>query len=138
MYVIIFTFAILGFNGIHTLEGRWKSSSGQEPIDYQLHCYTYESQSPKSEIRCELFGSSSRRFFLIHYDESTDSYIVNGENAEKPNVIVDMKSGNKTLEWDLMGLEFSKWIKSGNIFRIIVLLIHHFHNLIVISTCNWS
>ena len=85
MYVIIFTFAILGFNGIHTLEGRWKSSSGQEPIDYQLHCYTYESQSPKSEIRCELFGSSSRRFFLIHYDESTDSYIVNGENAGKPN-----------------------------------------------------
>ena len=119
MHVIIFTFAILGFNGIRTLEGRWKSSSGQEPIDYQLHCYKYESQSPKSEIRCELFGSSSRRFFLIYYDEPTDSYIVNDENAEKPNVIVDTESGNKILEWDPMELGFSKWTKSGKIFRII-------------------
>ena len=117
MHVIIFTFAILGFNGIHTLEGRWKSSSGQDSIDSQLHCYTYESQFPKSEIRCELFGSSSRRFFLIYYDEPTDSYIVNDENAEKPNVIVDTESGNKILEWDPMGLGFSKWTKSGKIFR---------------------
>ena len=117
MHVIIFTFAILGFNGIHTLEGKWKSSSGQESIDYQLHCYTYESQFPKSKIRCELFGSSSRRFFLIYYDEPTDSYIVNDENAEKPNVIVDTESGNKILEWDPMGLGFSKWTKSGKIFR---------------------
>ena len=99
------------------MEGRWKSSSGQDSIDSQLHCYTYESQFPKSEIRCELFGSSSRRFFLIYYDEPTDSYIVNDENAEKPNVIVDTESGNKILEWDPMGLGFSKWTKSGKIFR---------------------
>ena len=108
------------------MEGRWKLSPGQDPIDYQLHCYKFESEFPKSEYRCELFGSSSRRFSLIYYDESTDSYIVNGENAGKPNVIFDTESGNKILEWDPMGIGFSKWTKSGNIFRKIVLLINHF------------
>ena len=128
-----FTFAIQGFNGIHTLEGRWKLYAGQEPVDYQLHCYKYESQFPKSDIRCELSGSVSRRFSLIYYDESTDSYIVNGENAGKPNVIFDTESGNKVLEWDPMGIGWKsdgfRWTKSGNTFWKIV-----FVDLSVIAT----
>ena len=145
-FIYVMCFAIQGFNGIHKLEGRWMLSpgQGQDPDDYQLHCYEFESEFPKSEYRCELFGSSSRRFSLIYYDVSTDSYIVNGETAGKPNVIFDTESGNKILEWDPMGnpSKSSKWTKSGNIFRKIALLIKHFdksfnYNLIVISTSNW-
>ena len=139
-FMHVMFFAIQGFNGIHKLEGRWNLSPGQDPNNYQLHCYEFESEFPKSEYRCELFGSSSRRFSLIYYDVSTDSYIVNGETAGKPNVIFDTESGNKILEWDPMGnpSKSSKWTKSGNIFRKIVLLINHFnYNLIVISTSNW-